>query len=183
MGPAQARELIRALVLASALALGTHASAQTPPAARVGYVDMKRLLDNAPQVIAGRQKLEREFAPRDAALKADEKHLEELRARQQREGTTGSGGDALKREIDALDRSIKRNRESMRSELKTRSDQELDRSWREINDAVVEFAREQGFDLIVPSPVVFASPRVDVTDPVLERLKRQYRTQADGGTP
>jgi outer membrane protein len=147
----------------------------------VGYVDMKRLLDNAPQVVAGRQKLEREFAPRDTALKNDEKQLEELRARQQREGATTSadGGDALRREIDALDRSIKRNRDSMRNDLKTRSDQELDRSWREINDAVVEFAREQGFDLIVPSPVVFASPRVDVTDQVLERLKRQYRARSD----
>ena len=180
-GPAQARDLIRALVLASACALTSYAGAQTPPAARVGYVDMKRLLDNAPQVVAGRQKLEREFAPRDTALKNDEKHLGELRARQQRESATTStdGGDALRREIDALDRSIKRNRDSMRNDLKTRSDQELDRSWREINDAVVEFAREQSFDLIVPSPVVFASPRVDVTDQVLERLKRQYRARSD----
>jgi outer membrane protein len=180
-GRAQARDLIRALVLASACALTSYAGAQTPPAARVGYVDMKRLLDNAPQVVAGRQKLEREVAPRDTALKNDEKQLEELRARQQREGATTSadGGDALRREIDALDRSIKRNRDSMRNDLKTRSDQELDRSWREINDAVVEFAREQGFDLIVPSPVVFASPRVDVTDQVLERLKRQYRARSD----
>ncbi|MGH8172058.1 MAG: OmpH family outer membrane protein [Rhodanobacteraceae bacterium] len=180
---AQARDLIRALVLAFACALAGHAGAQAPQAARVGYVDMKRLLDNAPQVVSGRQKLEREFAPRDTALKNDEKHLEELRARQQREAaTTSTDADALRREIDALDRSIKRNRESMRNELKTRSDQELDRSWREISDAVVEFAREQGYDLIVPSPVVFASPRVDVTDPVLERLKRQYRERS-GATP
>jgi len=177
IGSAQAREWIRALVLTFAFALAGHVSAQAPPAARVGYVDMKRLLDNAPQVIAGRQKLEREFAPRDTTLKADEKRLEDLRARQQRETSEQAAADTLKREIDALDRSIKRNRESMRSDLKSRSDQELDRSWREINDAVVEFAREQGFDLIVPSPVVYASSRVDVTDQVLERLKRQYRTR------
>ena len=181
-GPAQARDLIRALVLTFVFALTGHVVAQTPPPARVGYVDMKRLLDNAPQVIAGRQKLEREFAPRDTALKADEKRLEELRARQQRESAAPAAADTLKREIDALDRSIKRNRDSMRSDLKSRSDQELDKSWREINDAVVEFAREQGFDLIVPSPVVFASPRVDVTDQVLERLKRQYRTR-NGNPP
>jgi late competence protein required for DNA uptake (superfamily II DNA/RNA helicase) len=31
----------------------------------------------------------------------------------------------------------------------------------------------------VPSPVVFASPRVDVTDQVLERLKRQYHARSD----
>ncbi len=83
--------------------------------------------------------------------------------------------DALQREIDALDRSIKRSRDTLRAELKTRSDQELDRSWREINDAVVEFAREQGYDLIVPSPVVYASPKVDVTDRVLERLRRSAK--------
>jgi outer membrane protein len=171
-------------VLILALASPPFALAQSPPAARIGYVDMKRLLDNAPQVVAGRQKLEREFAPRDAALKADEKHLQELRERQQREAATTSAGDAeaQKREIDALDRSIKRNREAMRNDLKSRSDQELDRSWREINDAVVEFAREQGFDLIVPSPVVYASTRVDITDQVLERLKKQYRAK-NGGEP
>jgi outer membrane protein len=89
--------------------------------------------------------------------------------------------ESQRREIDALDRSIKRNRESLRSELKTRSDQELDRSWSEINNAVIEFAREQGIDLIVPSPVVYASPRIDVTDQVLERLKREH--SAKGGTP
>ncbi|HVV95644.1 MAG TPA: OmpH family outer membrane protein [Rhodanobacteraceae bacterium] len=182
--PAQAREAVRALMLILALASSPLAHAQSAPAARIGYVDMKRLLDNAPQVVAGRQKLEREFAPRDAALKADEKHLQELRERQQREAATTSAGDAeaQKREIDALDRSIKRNREAMRNDLKSRSDQELDRSWREINDAVVEFAREQGFDLIVPSPVVYASTRVDITDQVLERLKKQYRAK-NGGEP
>ena len=181
--PAPARDVIRALVLGFALALSSVVSAQTPNA-RVGYVDMKRLLDNAPQVVAGRQKLEREFQPRDTALKADEKRLADLRDKQQREGATMPAGDAdtQKREIDALDRSIKRNREAMRNDLKSRSDQELDKSWREINDAVVEFAREQGFDLIVPSPVVFASPRVDITDQVLDRLKKQYRAKA-GDTP
>lgn len=179
---AQARDVIRALVLAFAFALSAGASAQTPPDVRVGYVDMKRLLDNAPQVVAGRQKLEKEFAPRDGALKSDEKRLQELRDRQQREAATMATGDAeaLKREIDALDRSIKRNRESMRNDLKSRSDQELDKSWREINDAVVEFAREQSFDLIVPSPVVYASPRVDITEQVLERLKKQFRAKNGG---
>ncbi|MEO6687955.1 MAG: OmpH family outer membrane protein [Dokdonella sp.] len=170
---ARPRNLIHALLL-SALALASFAAAQTPSPTRIGYVDMKRLLDNAPQVVAGRQKLEREFAARDAALKADEKRAGDLRSRQAGNGTAAAPVDAaLQREIDALDRSIKRNRDALRADLKTRSDQELDRSWREINDAVVEFAREQGFDLIVPSPVVYASPKVDVTEQILERLRRR----------
>lgn len=171
---ARARNLIRALLL-SALMLASFAAAQAPSPARIGYVDMKRLLDNAPQVVAGRQKLEREFSTRDAALKADEKRAGDLRQRLAGNGAASAKVEAtdLQREIDALDRSIKRNRDALRTDLKTRSDQELDRSWREINDAVVEFAREQGFDLIVPSPVVYASPKVDVTEQILDRLRHR----------
>lgn len=171
---ARARNLIRALLL-SALTMASFAAAQTPSPTRIGYVDMKRLLDNAPQVVAGRQKLEREFAARDAALKTDEKRVSDLRERQSGNDARSAKFDAaaLQREIDALDRSIKRNRDALRVELKTRGDQELDRSWREINDAVVEFAREQGFDLIVPSPVVYASSKVDVTEQILDRLRRR----------
>ena len=172
---AQPHNRIRALLFVATLALAGFASAQEPAPTRIGYVDMKRLLDNAPQVVAGRQKLEREFAARDAALKADEKRAGELRARQTREAVSmpKPDADALQREIDALDRSVKRNREALRAELKARSDQELDKSWREINDTVVQFAREQGFDLIVPSPVIYASPKVDVTERILEHLRRQ----------
>ncbi len=168
---AQSAGLLFALLLTVAGAV----DAQTTAGARVGYVDMKRLLDNAPQVVSGRQRLEREFAARDAALKAEETRSAELRARQTRSAGTlpKAETDALQREIDALDRSIKRKRDGLRAELKTRSDQELDRSWREINDAVVEFAREQDYDLIVPSPVVYASPRVDITEQILDRLRRQ----------
>ena len=170
-----ARRYSRVLLVSLVLSLAAPVAAQTS-AMRIGYVDMKRLLDNAPQVVAGRQKLEREFAPRDSALTADEMRLVAMRSRYERDSANmdRTEAEALRREIDALDRSIRRNRDNLRSELKTRSDQELDRSWREINDAVVEFAREQGIDLIVPSPVIYASPRIDVTDQVLERLKRKH---------
>ncbi len=173
--PAPTARRIRAAWLSLVLAAAACAQAQAPAGTRIGYVDMKRLLDNAPQIVSGRNKLESEFAGRDRALKADEQRLGELRSQA---GTQPS--EAQQREIDALERSIKRQRDTLRNELKARSDQELDNSWREINDAVVAFAREQGYDLIVASPVVYASPRVDVTDKILDRLRRQ---RAKGGTP
>ena len=169
------RMLLVAMLLGSCLPL-----AAQPASMRIGYVDMKRLLDNAPQVLASREKLEREFAPRDRELNAEELRLAAMRSRHERDSTSMSRdeAEALRREIDALDRSIKRKRDALRGELKSRSDQELDRSWHEINNAVIEFAREQGIDLIVPSPVVYASQRIDVTDQVLERLKRKQDAQA-----
>lgn len=166
---------------ALALLLSAMGALAQSPGSRIGYVDMKRLVDNAPQMEESRRKLEREFSDRDAALKADDVKLASERAHYARESTTMSADQALnlKREIDALDRSIKRNRENLRNELKARSDQELDSSWREINNVVVDYAREAGFDLIVQSPVIYASPRIDITDKVLDRLKRQRLK--DGG--
>ena len=166
------------LALACCALAAAPVPAQTPTSVpaptRVGYVDMKRLLDNAPQVVAGRARLQREFAARDTALKADQTRLDELRKKQERDAAILSKDDAekLKREIDALDRSVRRSTEDLRNELKARSDQELDRSWQEINNSVVEYARETGIDLVVPSPVVYANPRIDITDAVLERLRR-----------
>ncbi|MEP6880463.1 MAG: OmpH family outer membrane protein [Dokdonella sp.] len=169
--------MIMSTLLAAVLMVSALPVLAQPAATRIGYVDMKRLLDNAPQVVAGRQKLEREFAPRDSELIVEETRLATMRSRQERE-SAGVTNETSRREIDALDRSIKRKREALRGELKSRSDQELDRSWREINNAVIEFAREQNIDLIVPSPVVYASQRIDVTDQVLERLKLDFKKQA-----
>lgn len=42
---------------------------------RVGYVDMKQVLDNAPQVLAGREKLDLEFRPRNATIEFQEQQV------------------------------------------------------------------------------------------------------------
>ncbi len=132
-----------------ACAAAVDATAQTPAATRIGYVDMKRLLDNAPQVVAGRQKLEKEFGPRDASLKTDEKRLDDLRQRQLHEARRWRR-PTPRRSSAKSTRSTARSSATataMRNDLKSRSDQELDKSWREINDAVVDYAREQGYDI------------------------------------
>ncbi len=176
----QVRLRVRALLLIPALMAAI--TAMAADATRVGYVDMKRLLDNAPQVVAGREALQKEFAPRDASLRSDEERLATLTTDWKREAPLleKSEAERRKREIDALDRSVKRQRENLRTELKVRSDQELDRSWRDINNAVVEFAREKGYDLVVPSPVVYVSPEIDITDQVLERLRQDWRERNRG---
>ena len=56
-------------VVLIALALSSAASAQQ---LRIGYVDMKQVLDNAPQVVAGRAKLDQEFRDRNDSIQLDE---------------------------------------------------------------------------------------------------------------
>lgn len=170
------RSGIGALLMALLL-LPQCAGAQTA-SGKVGYVDLKRLIDNAPQMIASRARLQREFAPRDAALKTDETHLAALNARYKRDAAimAKTDADALKRGIDTLDRAIKRGRETLRNDLNTRAATDRDRIWQQLNDAVIDYARSHGYDLVVPSPVVYASPRIDITDAVLESLRHAKPT-------
>src|SRR2546422_739379 len=57
------------------------------------------------------------------------------------------------------------------AEINARSAAESNRILNLIQDTAIEYARAQGYDLVVPSPVVYANPRIDITDAVLQRLK------------
>lgn len=153
------------------------ASAQETPL-RIGYVDMQRLLEEAPQPRAARARLEAEFAERDRLLRAEEARLSELRARQHREGPLLPAEEAerLAREIAALERSLRRSRERLQSELIERADAEYQRFFRELTEAVIAYARSEGYDLVLPGPAVYAGPRVDLTDRILEKLRRESET-------
>ena len=171
----------RAALLVAGLLLSGVTSGQQ--ATRIGYVDLKRLLDNAPQMSSGSQRLRDEFAERDRQLKADESRLADLQVRRDA-GSTGAtqSVQALDNEIEALERKIRRTRETLREELRRRSEEETERSWRAINEAVAAYAREQAYDLIVSSPVFYASPSIDITDQVLARLRAQASpANGDGG--
>lgn len=163
-----------ALLLLLAPATGmAQPAAEAPREARIGYVDMKRLLDNAPQVLLARERLEQEFASRDARLGMDEQRVAQLRLTLQSE-RPGLGTDEILRredEIDTLERAIERTRQQLREELRRRSEEETEKAWSTINEAVIEHARETGLDLVVHSPVIYASARIDLTEAVLARLR------------
>ena len=173
------RTWLALLAFVAALVTASAAHAQS---ARVAYVDMQRLLDSAPQVVAAREALQREFASRDQALKADEAQLARLEAQFKRDEATlaPEAAERSRREIDTLRRSIERTRTKLRDELNTRANEELTKRWNEMHDVVVEYARERNLDLVVQSPVIYASATVDITDAVIERLKRDA---AAGTTP
>lgn len=142
---------------------------------RIGYVDMKRLLDNAPQVIAGRAELDIEFRPLNDALLDDEAQL--LQLEQELASATGLTREqvaAREREIRNLRRSIERRREDLADELNFRRNQQIKELGEEIEVAVETVARREGYDLVLSSPVAYASDAIDITDKVLTFLEMDY---------
>ena len=75
---AATRQLIGLLLGTCLIVLPLLAQAQNGP--RIGYVDMKRLLDQAPQVQQAHDRLQEEFSSRDLALQKEQDRLDALRA-------------------------------------------------------------------------------------------------------
>ncbi|MEM7053101.1 MAG: OmpH family outer membrane protein [Pseudomonadota bacterium] len=145
---------------------------------RIGYVDMKRLLDNAPQVVAGRELLDQEFRPRNEALLADEERL--IALEQELAGASSLSNEQVlerEREIRNLNRSIDRRREDLAEELNFRRNAEIKLLGEEIEIAVQAVARRDGYDLVLSSPVAFAAETIDITDRVLEFLEVDFQLQ------
>src|SRR6056297_2007331 len=163
---------VRVLIFMLTMLLAGAAVAQD---IRIGYVDMKRLLDTAPQVIAGRAELDVEFRPINNELLADEELLLELEQQLAAEsGLTREQVAARQREIRNLQRSIERRREDLAEELNFRRNQRIKELGEEIEVAVQTVARRQGYDLVLSSPVAYASETIDITDQVLAFLETDY---------
>jgi len=151
---------------------------------RIGYVDMKKVLDNAPQVLAGRARLDQEFRARNDAIEMDEMRASALEARLQQGDMSADSRIQLERDLRDLRRNITRRKEDLRDELSFRRTEEVQSLEEQINVAVQEIAERNGFDLIVSSPVIYANPNLDITDMILEQLEVEFAAdQLELGTP
>lgn len=176
-------QLTRLVVIAMILGLNSPAvPAQEDDTGqmRIGFVDMVRLFDNAPQLIAAREALDEEFRPRYDALSSDEARVEALNARMLAMGDSESAArQDLEREIRNLRRSIDRRREDLAEEIRFRTTAEKNAIEDTIQIAIRQVAEQGGFDLVLTGPVAFASDRVDMTDRIIDWLERDYAADAD----
>ena len=141
---------------------------------RIGYVDMKQVLDNAPQVLAGREKLDLEFRPRNETIEFQERQVQTLEDRLALGDLTEDARLRLDRELREMRRNVNRQKEDLRDELSFLRTEEVQKLEDQINIAVQEIARDNGYDLILSSPVIYADPTLDITQLILDQLRLEY---------
>jgi outer membrane protein len=163
------------------LTLAAVSEARPDDAIRIGYVDMKRLFETAPQVVAARESLDDEFRPRNESLLADENRLQALQQTLSDDARLEADSRlALERDIRNLRRSIDRRREDLREELRFRTSTATKALEETIEVAVRQVAESRGYDLILTSPVAYASASVDITDYILEWLAEDFVARNNG---
>ena len=142
---------------------------------RIGFVDIPYLIDRAPQAVDAEQRLETEFAPRQAELEQQRAELAALTARLA--DSTLELDDLQRtqddREARGLERRIRRSEQDFREELNIQKNNEFKKVRILVLEAIARFGKTNDYDLIVSDGVLYADKRIDVTERILESLLRE----------
>ena len=162
--------LLFALGLGAALASSNLAAADY----KIGVVQAVRVLEAAPQAEAAKKKLEAEFAGKDKSLVAKQKELKALEDRSAKDGAIMSESERARLERDLANkrREHKRDSDEFRDDVNFRRNEEFAKIQKQIVEAIQVIAAEQKYDLVMGEGVIFASKAVDITDLVIDRLKK-----------
>ena len=138
--------------------------------AKIGFVDMQRLFDQAPLAIKANKKLTAEFAKRELEL---QKLGKQIKTQQDALDKNTSMPDAERRnrerELADLSREFQRKQREFREDLEIRRNEAMAGVLDRANKALKQIAESEKYDLIVQDAVYF-SPRIDITDKIIKAL-------------
>lgn len=157
-----------------ALALSA-ASIATGAEFKVGYVQVDKLLQEAPQTAETGKKLEKEFSPRSLELDKMQKQIRDLETALERDKSTLSESDRRlkERDFNNLRLQFQSKQRELREDINLRKNEELAVLQERINKAVQTISEGEGYDLVVYGGVAYASKKIDITDKVLRLLGKK----------
>ena len=138
---------------------------------KIGVVDINLLLEKYIEEKDIYSLLNEEFFARDQYLLKKRDQIESLRRE-----LMGSSGDApaeireIERNIVNLEREFVRISNDTRQEFNLRKNEELYKLQREINTAILRYAKDYDYDLILESGLLFAKEALYLTDPIFQTL-------------
>lgn len=141
---------------------------------KVGFVDLAKLSESAPQIKAAQGKIDAEFSSREQELISLQRKMTKLEEQLSKDGAVMSDSERSKLERDILGkrRELKRSQDEFRDDLNIRKNEMLRQVNIEIGEIIENFAKTEKYDLILAQGVMFASDRVDITDKILKKLAK-----------
>ena len=163
--------LTRLLVLA-ALVFSVQSNAAD---LKIGYVQVDKILQEAPQTAESSKKLEKEFAPRSQELERMQKQIKDIETSLDKDALTMSETDRKNKERDSSNLKIdfQRKQRELREDINLRKNEELASLQDRINKAVTAVSESEGYDLVVYGGVAYANKKIDITDKVLKSLGKK----------
>jgi len=142
---------------------------------KVGYVEVQKILQEAPQTIEINKKLEKEFNVRSDKLKTDIKTLNDRQTAFNKDSLTmkDSEKESKAKGLDQLRIDIQRKDRELKEDFNIRKNEELAALQDQVNKAVTSVAKAEGYDLVVYNGVAYANEKIDITDKILKSLGKK----------
>jgi outer membrane protein len=163
------------LATVAALVLVAVAGAQAQEL-KIGFVNSDRVLREAAPAKAAQTRLEAEFSKRQKEGEEAAARLKAAADKLDKDAPTLAEAERGRRQRDLVeqDRELQRKRREFQEDLNQRKNEELGSVVERANKVVKQIYETEKFDVILQGDVViFASPRVDITDKVIKALNAQ----------
>lgn len=154
------------------VSLGFHLSAIA--SVKIGYVNMKRLLTEAPQIEAINKRLHDRFNKPKKELESMAEALQQQEKDLKRDALlmTESKLTNNKQKLMTDFKAFREKEAQLGKELQEVQNKELSVFRNVARDILSKLAEEGKYDLIVSEGVIYAADKIDITDEILERLKK-----------
>jgi outer membrane protein len=155
-------------------ALWALAFAVSPAAAqelKLGYVNSERVLRDSTPAKAAQAKLEAEFGRRERELNDIRNRLKTAADKFEKDAPTLPESEKTRRQRELVDqeRDLQRKQREFQEDLNQRKNEELAAVVERANRVIRQIFEAEKYDAILQE-VVFAGPRVDITDKVIRAL-------------
>ena len=139
---------------------------------KIGYVQVEKVLKQAPQTAASNKKLEKEFKGRSEKLKKDIKGVQTKEKSYKKNSVTMSKveRESAVKKIQNAKLDIQRMERALREDIDLRRREEISKLQVRINKAVEAVAKKESYDLILYQSVAYANKNVDITDIIIKAL-------------
>jgi outer membrane protein len=162
-------KLLKSLLVAAAAvaALGTTQAQEL----KIGYVNSERVLREAAPAKAALARMESDFSKRDKDLNDQAAKLKAAADKLEKDAPTLSEGERNRRQRELVeqDRDLQRKRREFQEDLNQRRNEETAGIVERANKVIKQIFDNEKYDLILQD-VVFAGPRVDITEKVIKAL-------------
>ena len=162
-------QLLKPLVVCMGVMLA--AGATSAQELKIGYVNSERVLREAAAAKAALARMETEFGKRQKDLADQGSRLKAAAERLEKDGPTLPEAERTRRQRELVeqDRDLQRKQREFQEDLNQRRNEETAGLVERANKVIKQIFDGEKYDLILQD-VVFAGPRVDITDKVIKAL-------------
>lgn len=146
--------------------------------AKIGAVNLPKAILNTTVGKQAIAELEKKYQPLQQQLQEQQRQVNDLRARLQKQSSTLTEGDRrrLSRELELKQSALKHTAEEARSDFAKERDESLNRIGAELLKLIAEYAQENGYSLVFASdriPVYYAAKEAQLTGEIIKRYQNQ----------